>query len=94
MFKRSALEMNSFKTFVDIISENELIKLEKSEISKKLQLKLGVTWKESTSDYYIKLLFNWARNTNLSPEIYYRKRDSIKNRDKYMNLLDFIKDNK
>ncbi len=50
MFKKSALEMNSFKTFVDIISENELIKLEKSEISKKLQLKLGITWKESTSD--------------------------------------------
>jgi len=94
MFKNSALKMNSFKTFVEIISENELIKLEKSEISENLQLKLGVTWKESTSDYYIKLLFNWARNTNLCPEIYYKKRDSIRNRDKYMNLLDFIKDTK
>lgn len=86
MFKNSALKMNSFKTFVNIISENESIKLEKANISEKLQHELGVKWKESTSDYYIKLLFNWARNTNHCPKIYNKKRES---KNKFMDILDF-----
>lgn len=78
--------MNSFKTFVNIISENESIKLEKANISEKLQHELGVKWKESTSDYYIKLLFNWAHNTNHCPKIYNKKRES---KNKFMDILDF-----
>ena len=92
LFKISALKMNSFKTFIDIISRNKSAKLKKSEIGRQLQAKLGVTWKSSTADSYIKIFFNWARNTGLYPDIYKKRKDLISN-EKYMNILDFLEEN-
>ena len=67
MFAKRALNMNSFRSFVDILERNKLDGLPLSELGLELRRVLGTDWKESTSKVNAKVMLNWARSAGMAP---------------------------
>lgn len=69
IFAESALKMEFFKIFIDILKTHNQKKT-LSELGIELKKKLNTNWKETTAIINVKIMLDWARHTNLAPPIF------------------------
>ena len=81
IFGERALNMKSFATFVDIL-HSSTSKLSHLELGRALCKGLKVEWKDGTAKTNAKIMLDWARHTNLAPEIYSSLRRKKEQRSK------------
>jgi hypothetical protein len=63
-----------FKCFIDVLNENTEIEYSINDLGVKLRNMLNMDWANSTAKTNAKILMDWAKHTNLAPEIYARDR--------------------
>jgi hypothetical protein len=67
LFAEGALELRSFSVFTEILKSKQTMGSTLSELGQDLRERLGVNWKQSTSEALAKIMLNWARHANLAP---------------------------
>ncbi len=67
LFTQGALEMESFRIFIEILNGYQGPKYTLSILAEKLKERLGFDWKDLTAMTYTKILLEWARHTGLAP---------------------------
>lgn len=74
LFAESALNLKSFKVFIDMINEKPNIKKSIKELDNEFETRMGTDWSEKTGNWRMRIFLDWARYTNLAPEVYRSKR--------------------
>lgn len=69
IFGQAALEYDSFKEFIKILN-NAKSKLTLYELGSLLKEQLNTNWTNATSYLNVKIMLNWARNSNLLPSYF------------------------
>lgn len=88
IFAESALHIESFKIFVNMLNEDPNIKKDNVELCRDFKERMGIDWSEATGDWYIKIFLNWARYSNLAPEVFqFKKKKTRKEIDNYQTKL-------
>jgi hypothetical protein len=59
--------LRSFSVFTEILKSKQTMGSTLSELGQDLRERLGVNWKQSTSESLAKIMLNWARHANLAP---------------------------
>ncbi len=73
IFGKKALNIESFKIFIEILMNNQ-VRISLKELGKLLVKKLNTDWSDSTSEVIVKIMLDWARHSRLAPEGYVRGR--------------------
>jgi len=70
IFAESALEIEPFKVFIDMLNEKPDENKSIKELYCDFETRIGADWSENTGTWYIKIFLNWARYSNLAPKAY------------------------
>jgi len=70
LFARAAMEVNSFKIFINILEDYKDIGATLTKLGIELKKNLGVDWKKSTCEINAKIMLDWARHTQLAPGVF------------------------
>jgi hypothetical protein len=73
IFAESALEIEPFKVFIDMLNEKPNGNRSIKELYSDFETRIGTDWSENTGIWYIKIFLNWARYSNLAPKSYQSK---------------------
>jgi hypothetical protein len=74
LLAKNALQIPSFATFVQILSDFSDVALSPAELGVELKQRLSVDWANGTAETNAKILLNLARYAELTPPIYTRDR--------------------
>lgn len=74
IFAESALKLESFAIFIKILEEHKDTGYTLLQLGVELREKLGVDWKDSTSEVNSKIMLDWARHTDLAPGVFAKSR--------------------
>src|SRR5690606_2798217 len=80
LFAEQAMNMRSFKLFVNILHDNNEYPLSLLELGRLLGWKLGADWADGTAEVNAKIMMNWARYANLAPVVYKGRHKSSQNK--------------
>jgi hypothetical protein len=65
IFRESALKIDSFKVFIDMLSEYKGRGISTKDLSKEFTKRLNLSWSELTSSWQMKIMLDWARHAGL-----------------------------
>lgn len=82
LFAEQAMNMRSFRLFVNILRENDEHPLSLLELGRILGWQLGVDWADGTAEVNAKIMMNWARYADLAPTTYKGRRRSVSKHQK------------
>lgn len=74
LFAVGIQRIKSFQIFCEILQNNKGKKLDNDKLGAKLLEKLGVSWSESTTEWAVKIMLDWARSAQLAPDVYMKKK--------------------
>jgi hypothetical protein len=78
IFAESALKIEPFKVFIDMLNERPNKNRSLMELYSDFEARMGTDWSEVTAKWYMKIFLNWARYSNLAPEAYKLKHKNDK----------------
>jgi len=71
-----------------MLNENPNVKKNNIELCSDFKDRMDIDWSEATGDLYIRIFLNWARYSNLAPEIFqFKKKKTGKEIDDYQTKL-------
>jgi len=74
LFAESAMNMESFRTFVDIIQTHKETGATIADLARQLKQKLNLQCADSTVENYVKIMLDWSRHANLAPGVFAKTR--------------------
>jgi hypothetical protein len=70
LFAESALQLNSFAAFIEILTSHQDKGHTLLALGLELRAKLGANWQESTAETTAKIMMDWARHAKLAPGVF------------------------
>ena len=70
LFAQSALKMNSFSSFIEILKAHQVKGNTLLTLGLELRDELGRKWEENTAKTIAKIMLDWARHTKLAPGVF------------------------
>jgi hypothetical protein len=87
LFTQSALEMESFRIFIEILNEDQEHKYTLSILAENLKERLGFDWKDLTAITYTKIMLEWARHTGLAPKTFQKNKAKSREEESLQRTL-------